>query len=354
MKGKKPTAQDVARLAGVSQSTVSMILNNKPNVSFLPETVERVQATARQLNYKIKKPQDVPAAKGSLLIAVVTPSLANPYYSTLVQSLENEASRNDCGVFVCNTYHDPATENHYLNLFSQSSLRGIIYTFMPYHWEKVKALSLSIPTVVVGDKNQSIDIDTVELNSIEAGELMARHLLNYKHKKIAFITTPLSENNLPRLRRLEGVRNAVHSSGAELIIKESPKRLNSPKYNPNLEYDVGYEYGASLIKDPSITAYIGVNDMVAYGIIDAMEDKGIRIPEDCSVCGFDNVFPSRFRRVSLTTIDSLLMEKGRDAFNLLYQKVSKEEQELQTGIHRIEYKPVLVTRNSTGPCRLES
>ena len=348
MKAKKPTALDVARLAGVSQSTVSMVLNNKPDVSFSPETIEKVYSAARQLNYRIKKPRNVPVAKEDSFIAVVSPSLANPYYSTLVQSLENEASSKGYGVLVCNTYHDPETESRYIDLFAKSALHGVIFTFMPSHWEKVKALSLSIPIVIVSDKNQSVDIDTVELNSTEAGELMAKHLLKLGHRRMAFITTPLGGNHLPRIRRLEGLRNEIKAAEAELLVVESDKTLMSHKYNLDLEYNVGYELVQPLIKDPSITAYIGVNDMVAYGILDAIEEKNIRIPEERSVCGFDNIFPSRFHRVSLTTVDSFLMEKGRDAFELLYRKMPHEEQESQSGIFRIEYKPVLVIRSSTG------
>ena len=186
---------------------------------------------------------------------------------------------------------------------------------------------MSLPVVVVGDKNQSIDIDTVELNSVEAGELIARHLLNFGHKKMAFITTPLSKNNLPRMRRLEGVRSEVEAAGGELVVVESDKKLTTHKYQPNLEYHVGYELTKSVLKDRSITAYIGVNDMVAYGILDALEEAGLSVPEECSVCGFDNIFPSRFRRVALTTIDSFLMEKGKAAFELLARKISQEKED---------------------------
>lgn len=350
MKGNKPTANDVARLAGVSQSAVSMILNNKQNVSFSPDTIGRVYAAARQLNYRTKKQQSVPMGSTNPFIAVVSPTMANPYYSTLVQSIENEAARESYGVLVCDTYHDPQTENRYLGLLSSSAFHGIIYTFMPFHLEKVKALSLSVPTVVVGDKNQSVDIDTVELNSTEAGELMAKHLLGLGHRKMAFVTTPLSGNSLPRLRRLEGVRNEIKSTQAELVVVESDKSLMSDKYNPDLEYNVGCELAKSLAKDKSITAYLGVNDMVAYGILDALEEENVRVPQDASVVGFDNIFPSRFRRVGLTTIDAFHMEKGRDAFQLLYRKMTLNEQKAKTGIFRIEYKPTLLKRESTGPC----
>lgn len=347
---KRPTAGDVARLAGVSQSTVSMILNSKPGASFSTHTINKVVDAARELNYDVKKSRRFVVDREDPFIAVVSPTLANPYYSALVQSFENEASARGYGTLVCNTYRDPNIENRYIDLFSKSALHGIVFTFMPYHWAKVKALSLSMPTVIVSDKNQSMDIDTVELNSTEAGELIARHLLELGHRKMAFLTTPLGENNLPRARRLQGLRNEIQAAGGELIVAESTTGMMLQKYSLDLEYDVGHELAQAYVNDPSVTALIGINDMVAFGILDALEERGISVPGERSVCGFDNIFPSKFRRVALTTIDSFLTAKGRDAFELLYRKMPHEEPQPQTGIFRIEYKPELVVRGSTGPC----
>ncbi len=92
MKAKKPTTMDIAQLAGVSQSTVSMILTGKPDVSFSKETIDRVFDAARQLNYATKRKQkNALFSEADKLIAVLTPTINNPYYSTLIQSLENEA-----------------------------------------------------------------------------------------------------------------------------------------------------------------------------------------------------------------------------------------------------------------------
>lgn len=352
MKTKKATAKDVAQLAGVSQSAVSMILNNKSDVSFAPQTIERVFSAARQLNYQTKRQQSVALNNNDRLIAVIVPTLANPYYSTLVQSLDNAAATKGFGILVCNTYRDQKIEARYIDLFASSNVQGIIFASMPYHKEKAKALSLSTPIVVVSDKNESVDLDTVELNSTEAGEIMAQHLLELGHKTMVFVTTPLDNISMPRIRRLEGLRQTIRSAGAKLVVQEPTKKLMSNKYDLDLEHAVGYALAQMYIDDASITAFVGVNDMVAYGILDALEEANIRVPEDRSVCGFDNIFPSKFNRVSLTTIESFLTEKGRDAFELLHRKMPNQEQEGQSGIFRIEYKPTLVARNSTGPARL--
>ncbi len=355
MQNKKSTTIDVARLAGVSQSTVSMILTGKSNVSFSKETIDKVYDAARQLNYTTKrKRENAFSCTESKLIAVIAPTLDNPYYSTLIQSLENEAVGRGYRVLICNTYRDPDIENGYLELIQNYAFCGVVFAFMPHHHEKVKTLSLSIPIVIVSDKNELMDINTVELNSAAAGELMADHLLSLGHRKVAFISTPLRvSNNTQRSRRLEGIRARMEAAGADLIVRESSEDYSRKQYHQNFEYNVGYELARELSGTPSLTAYIGVNDMVAYGILDALVSRGLRIPEDCSVCGFDNIFPSQFQRIALTTVDSFLLAKGRDAFELLVRNMeASSNMDSPHGIFKIEYKPLLIIRKTTGIAKI--
>jgi len=350
----KSTTKDVADLAGVSQSTVSMILNNKVNASFSQETIQNVLEAARSLDYKVKEKNESILDIQSQLIAVISPTLSNPYYSTLIQTIENEASIQGYSLFICNTYHDQQIEKKYLDLLSHSAICGIIYTYMPFHKEIVKAISLKTPVVIIGDKNQAIDIDTVELNSIESGVIMGEHLLSLGHKNIAFISTPLSENSVPRIRRLEGIKLALNASKAKtnLIIREAEVDVAADNYNVNLESKIGYEIALDIIEKEDVTALVGVNDMVAYGIFDALSEKKFKVPEDYSVCGFDNIFPSAFSGVSLTTVDHFINYKGKDAFEILFKKINNKSLVLNpTSIFKVEYKPILIKRSSTGISR---
>lgn len=345
---KKPTTSDIAKLAGVSQSTVSMILTGRSDVTFSEETIGKVFLAAKQLNYTATRKKKS-GILNNKFIAVVSPTLANPYYSTLIQSSENQAVNNGYSTAIFNTSRDPQIEENYLNFFSQFPFKGIIFTSMPFHQEHVKVLSLNIPVVIISDKSEYMEEDTIEINSIEAGTLIAEHLLELGHKKIAYITTPLATCSTQRRKRLEGVQKSLKNSDAELTIFESKENTALCKYNLNEEYSAGYKLTQEAMKDTSITAYIGVNDMVSFGIIDALDSAKIHIPEDVSVCGFDNIFPSQFQRISLTTVDSFLIEKGRDAFDLLLRKIKKniEDKDINE-IYRIEYKTKLIIRNSTG------
>lgn len=350
----KPTTKDVADLAGVSQSTVSMILNNKTNASFSQETIHKVVEAARSLSYKTKEKNEGLFGIQSQLIAVISPTLSNPYYASLIQAIENEATIQGYSLFICNTYHDQQKERKYLDLLSHSAICGIIYTYMPFHKEIVKVISLKIPVVIIGDKNEVIDIDTVELNSIESGVIMGKHLLSLGHKNIAFISTPLSENSVPRNRRLEGIKLALGASEVKtnLIVREAEVDVSEDNYDVNLESKIGYDLALDIIGKEDVTALVGVNDMVAYGIFDALAEKKFKVPEDYSVCGFDNIFPSAFSGMSLTTVDHFISYKGKDAFEILFKKISNKSLVLNpTSIFKVEYKPILIKRNSTGICR---
>ena len=346
---KKATTTDVARLAGVSQSTVSLILSGRRDISFAPETVRRVYEAAHTLNYQTRRRQEMMKDPSGNLIAVIYPTLDNPYYSTLIQSLENAALSSGYRVICYNTYRDPDLENGFLHLMNDTAFCGAVFTYLPYHHEKVRILSLSRPVVIISDKAQLSDISTVELNSAAAGRLIAEHLLDLGHKSIAFITTPLkASSNTQRIRRLEGLKERLAGTDVRLTVLESREDYSRSYYLKDFEYSVGYGFTEQIcMGGERPTAFIGVNDMVAYGILDALKDRDIRVPDQASVCGFDNIFPSRFHSIELTTVDSFLYEKGRDAFELLHRTMQGST--LSQSVFTIEYKPQLIVRKSTGP-----
>ncbi len=344
----RPTTTDIAKMAGVSQSTVSMILNGRTDVSFSPETVQKVFDAARALHYQVRRKQIASGDEAGKLIAVIYPTLDNPYYSTLIQSLENAALSNGYRVICYNTYRDSELENGFLELLQWDQICGAVFTYLPYHQEKVRIQSLSKPIVIISDKAQLSDMSTIELNSAAAGSIMADHLIGLGHRRIAFITTPLQASaSTQRIRRLEGLTQELEKSGARLTVMESKEDYSRSYYLKDFEYSVGYNSADQICTGAQApTAYIGVNDLVAYGILDALRKNGLRIPEDASVCGFDNLFPSRLEGISLTTVDSFLYEKGRDAFELLQRTMRGDTH--SRSIFTIEYKPQLIIRSTTG------
>jgi LacI family transcriptional regulator len=352
MKRKKTTVLDIAKAAGVSQSTASMILNKKKNTAFSKDTIRRVIDTAEKLGYIIK-PQNrriEPDAPFSCIAAVV-PALSNPYYSMLAQSIKAAAADQGYGFFCSIEDEADALPQYRL---AALPIQGIIYTYMPYNLEPVRETAGEIPVVLMGDKKGDTGIDTIGLNSQEAGIIVADHLLALGHRSIAFISTPINMNSLPRRQRLEGVKTALknYEQKTNLVVQAADNSPRGCHDDSNGESTIGHDLALTLIKKNNVTAFIGVNDMVAYGILNAVHEKGLRAPQDYSVCGFDNIFPSAFSTISLTTIENFITHKGRDAVDILIRKIKNQQSDLKPdSIYRVEYKPMLIIRSSTGAPR---
>ena len=212
---KKVTTTDIAKMAGVSQATVSMILNKKYNVSFSRETIEKVEKAAEELGYHKSECRRARKLTGQKLIAVFCPTLTNPYYVMLLQGIEEIAKESGYTVFVCNTLRDLKTEESCLRMLRQIQPMGIIYTCNPSacFQQEILALSENIPLVVIKNRDLDMEVDVVELNNAKPGRLMARHLLELGHRKVGFISPPLTRRQQQRFQRVEGFMEEFRDSG---------------------------------------------------------------------------------------------------------------------------------------------
>lgn len=354
MKKKKVTSMEVARLAGVSQPTVSMILNKKYNVSFSKETIEKVEWAAKELGYSTKR-KNKEGRKLRKTIFVLCPTLNNPYYPMLIQGIEKSAKENKYDIFICNTRRSRETERKYLEKIEALGPSGIIYTCTPSFDEEVRNLARKIPVVIIGDRRGELEIDGVELNSRKPGSMIARYLIEMGHRKVAFVTTSLTARQPARIRRVEGFCEefrAIHC-GDGVIVKALSAEMDEMLPDIDTEYKTGYDLTKEILKEyPTITAVVGLNDTVALGIMDALKDEKYKIPEDMTVIGCDNTLASRLRGVELTTVEHYIPLKGRDACEIIIKKIGelkKQKTEMSfTGIHHIEYNPRLIIRGSSG------
>jgi len=348
---KKVTSQDVARLAGVSQSTVSMVLNNKANISFSDETRDRVFSAARSLNYRLPSQTAAVQKPAPPLIAVFIPTLSNHYYSHLLQAIEDSARQKGYKVIFCNTARVTEQENYYLDLCRDINVSGIIFTFVPSFPRRVENLAHTIPTVLIGEKTDSVDMPSIELSNTHSGALVADHLLELGHRDIAVLSTPCNSWTLARTQRIASIqaRLAERCPDCRFLSLESDQE----------EWDVGdipYEYAvgrsltrALLREHPEVTALVGINDMVALGILSTLREAGARVPEDFSVCGFDNIFSTQLPDPQLTTVDHHLGLRAASSVDMVTS--SDQETVSYRRVNKIEYQPQLIVRGSTGPCR---
>lgn len=317
MKKKKITSMDIAEAAGVSQSTVSMVLNKKYNVSFSKETVEKVERAARELGYVPPKRKKKKGTKKEKLLVVFCSNLTNPYYVMLLQGIESRAKEQGFGLFVCNTQRDLKMEERYLKMMWELRPLGIIYTCNPSHcfMDLVKELSQKIPVAIINNQNEKMNVDAVELDNSKLGRIMARHLLELGHRNVAYIAPPLTARQKQRSKRVEGFLKEYEKSGLRenVIIKAAKEEIDLDVALIDSEYKIGYDLTKELLQENrEITAIVGLNDMIAFGILDALHEAKIKVPSEMSVMGCDNTLFARMHKVDLTTIEHFVIFKGRD------------------------------------------
>ncbi|WP_279077701.1 LacI family DNA-binding transcriptional regulator [Bilophila wadsworthia] len=346
------TLTDISRQSGYSPATVSMILSGRTDVSFSADTVRKVRETAEALGYA-PTAKKRPSLFDRKTVLIVCPNVLNPYYSTIVQAIQQAAADKDCDTLAYTTYRDAENEIRILNAVAGSDLAGVVFTMMPQSTELVERVNRLVPVVVIGDRNTSLNVDTVEMNNYSAGAIIAHYMIGLGHKHIAYISTTLNEANSARVRRLEGVRDTYRDECPEgsVIVRSREVTPKEERDNISIEHAVGFELTRKCLGERRITAFVAVNDMVAYGVLDAIRAEGRRVPEDYSVCGFDNIFPSQFLPVGLTTVEHYIADKGRNAFEILHSKMSGESSD--RNITRVEFKHHLIVRDSTAAPRGE-
>ena len=362
MNKKKVTSSDVAKLAGVSQTTVSMILNKKYNVSFSKEVIQKVEQAAEELGYTLPKRRVLKEGKKEKLLVVFCPNLTNPYYVMLLQGIEARATEQGYGLYICNTQRDLKLEERYLKMLPSLNPQGVIYSCNPSscYMPIVEELSKRIPIAVINNQNEHLNVDAVELDNSKLGRIMARHLLDLGHTHVAYIAPPLTVRQKQRSKRVEGFLKEFQEAGfgENVIIKAADEQIDKDVPGIDSGYRIGYDLTKELLKErASVTAIVGLNDMIAFGILDALHEAKYKVPADMSVMGCDNTLFGQIHNISLTTVEHFVLCKGRDACDIIMKKIktgSKKYAGIQpVSIYHVEYEPKIVVRKTTGYARLK-
>lgn len=354
-RSKSVTARDVAAAAGVSQSTVSMILNNYPNVSFSEETRNRVLAACVATGYRGVTISN--ASPKERIILMVCPSCENLDYAKSIKAIQQRSIELGYTSFTLDTFRDPYIENDILRYLKTMPFAGVIFLYQPQNVYLLSQISKLYPTVTVCDRIDGMDLDAIELNSFKVGKVIANHLLELGHRHIAYIAMHINEKYITRLMRLQGIQEVYRQYGYDVedsikICTLDTEKINSQKYTS--EYESGFILANRVLERyDNITAIVGNNDMTCYGVISALQKRKLRIPQDYSVCGCDNVMLSGLQSVSLTSVEHYGYLRAVDAVNMLVKKIESQnenlsEEELPNSITRVEYEPKLVIRSSTG------
>ncbi|EKY3204518.1 ribose operon transcriptional repressor RbsR [Cronobacter dublinensis] len=327
------TMKDVARLAGVSTSTVSHVINKD---RFVSDAIRvRVEDAVRTLNYAPSALARSLKLNQTRTIGMLITASSNPFYSELVRGVERSCFESGYSLVLCNTEGDEQRMNRNLETLLQKRVDGLLLLCTETHQPSPAIMTRypAIPTVMMDWSPFDGDSDVIQDNSLLGGDIATRHLIEKGFTRIACVTGPLDKT--PARLRLEGYRTAMQRAG--LAVPEGYEVIG------DFEFGGGLRAMQSLLAlpEPPQAVFMG-NDAMAVGAYQALYQAGLRIPQDIALVGYDDIELARYMTPPLTTIHQPKDELGELAIDVLIHRMAQPELQQQ----RLQLTPVLMERGS--------
>lgn len=320
---------------GLSPATVSLVINRSPVADSIPkETQDRVLAAARKLNYRPNFMARSLRKQRSFTIGVTVPDVSGGYSAKIMSGIEDCLLPAGYFYLVASHNHDRERLKEYPRLLHERSVEGIIAVdTTPF------VRPLGTPAVVISGTAKSTGVPTVCLDHRRAAELVLNHLFELGHRHIAFIKGQSFSSDT------EARWNGIVEVARELGIAMEPSlvaQLESDSKGP----DLGYQVTRKLLKNgPRFTALFAFNDTSAIGAITILRERGLRVPEDVSVVGFDDIETATFHNPPLTTVRQPLRRMGELAAQILMKRIAHNGTGEIPDVVMVE--PELIVRGST-------
>jgi LacI family transcriptional regulator len=328
--------REVAKRAGVSLGTVSNVLNRPEIVA--EETRQRVQLAIEEIGFVRNGSARQLRAGKSQYIGLVMLDVTNPFFTEVARGVEDAASQADCAVILCNSDDSLEKERRYLQVLEEQRARGVLITPVQSDASYLQRIRQRGIAVVLLDRPSRIkDLCSVSVDDVLGGELATMHLLELGHRRIGFVHGPLSIRQC--LDRRRGVLRAVKVAGLDVdrvIVDVTTAAQNAREGEASVE--------KLLCGKQKPTAVFCANDLLALGLIRSLMQRGLSIPGDMAIVGYDDVEFASVLSTPLTTIRQPKYELGRAAAELLLEEAAHPD----THQHRhIVYQPELIVREST-------
>ncbi len=330
------TRDDVAALAGVSPATVSYVLNNGPK-GVSADKRDRVLAACRRLGYRPNAIARGLRSRRTRILGLVIPDTANPYFSGLARSLEDAAFAHGYHVVVGNSADDPAREAAHLAVLFELRVEGILFVAADVRQDGTPlTLAPDVPVVMVDRELPGLPFDAVVPDNAMGGRIAAQHLIALGHRRFGCVGGPAPHRHAQE--RLAGLVSALVEAGLpEPSVREG-----------RFDYASGFACAQRLLDvppDERPSALVCANDAMAIGALRAASELRLRVPDDVSVIGFDDVPQAAYTIPPLTTVAQSREMMAHMALDMLIGRLSGK----QTEAHRHVVPVQLVVRSSTGP-----
>ncbi|HEU5099312.1 MAG TPA: LacI family DNA-binding transcriptional regulator [Roseiflexaceae bacterium] len=328
------TIIDVAREAGVSYATVSRVINNKGYIN--PETRERVMRAVTKLGYVVNQQARSLAGGRSQVVGLLVPALDSAYIGEIIRGIDEQLARESYDLMLYTAHKRQTRESTYVGTLTQGLADGLLLVLPRSPSAYIETLRRrSFPYVLIDHQGIDDTGPSVGATNRRGGYEATRYLIELGHRRIGFITGEID------LRcstdRLHGYRTAL----AEYGLPDDPALIREG----NFQQPSGYAGARDLLALPQPpTAIFASNDVSAFGVMEASRDRGLRIPEDISIVGFDDIPQASHVNPTLTTVRQPLEQMGRLATRMLLEHIRDRARPVE----RIELSTELIIR---GSCR---
>lgn len=323
------TIKDVARLAGVSNSTVSRVINESGYVS--AEKRELVLKAMKELNFKPNHLARGLVAGKTQTVGLLVPDITNHFFSDVSRGIEDSAISLGFCVVLCNFDWKIEREQMYLSLLKSKQVDGVIVVGSQSN-EKILLEELEPFPFVVVDRKLTAVGNYVWTNHEKGARKAVEHLIEIGCERIVHLAGP--SRSFSAIERKKGY---------EAVMRE--KNLPIRIIPGDFRYFSGFEIGMQLFKKKTLPDGIfAANDLMAIGLIQAANRLGIKIPDQVCIVGYDNIDTAEYIYPSLTTIHQPAYDMGKSAFQMLYRKMNNKD---SAGSETVEFDPILIRRNST-------
>lgn len=342
------TIRDVAAESGFSPATVSIVLNNAPLSRYIQATTkERIIKAARKLGYQPNQLARSLRSRRNNTIGLVVFDITDPFCTPILRGIENSLYQSSYVSVLADAHNELSRFERYLEMLLERRVEGIIVIA---NWTLVDINLLAdlekrnIPTVVIGRELERDSINSIMVDNETGGRIALQHLYSLQHRKIAFVRGPKMVVDSPI--RWAGIHAFAQSAGLPIdpkLVIELPDRKE-----PNSSFEGGYRAVEELVRRKKpFTAVLAFDDMTALGVIRGLTECGIKVPEQCSVIGFDDVAPAALASPALTTVRQPMDAMGSAAVEIVVESLSADLSPGEIAVVHRKMTPELVVREST-------
>jgi LacI family transcriptional regulator len=352
-KGKKPAPPGHVNLRmladhlGLSQTTVSLVLNNSPSARSIPqETRDRVVEAANRLDYRPNYFARSLRQKRSMTVAVVAPDLSEGYFTRVMNGVVEELIHAHYFFFTACHYWNKDLLKRYPRMLVERAVDGFLLLDTT-----LEESAVPVPQVAISSHSATPMVTNIVLDHYTAAKLALQHLYNLGHRRIAFMRGPKA---IPDSEyRWMGIQKVAEELGlgtdpsltVHLDSSGWPLKTGHHPMDPQIAYA---PTRALLERIPGVTALFCFNDTAAMGAIRAIKDAGLDVPGDISIVGFDDITSAAFTTPSLTTVRQPLAEMGKRGAKVLLERIADKKKVFPS---EIVVEPELIVRESTGPAK---